>query len=82
MNRRYPERKPSTDREVFRRGSVRRTLLVVKPLLLLATATTLAQARGTMDFSGATALMGTFKSSAMYAGAVICLGGLILPESG
>jgi hypothetical protein len=30
-----------------------------------------------MDFSGATTLMTTFKAFAMYAGAVICLGGLI-----
>lgn len=30
-----------------------------------------------MDFSGAQTLMTTFKTFAMYAGAVICLGGLI-----
>jgi hypothetical protein len=30
-----------------------------------------------MDFSGATSLMNTFKTFAMYAGAVMCLGGLI-----
>jgi hypothetical protein len=36
-----------------------------------------AHAQGTMDFSGATTLMDTFKTFAMYAGAVICLGGLI-----
>lgn len=36
-----------------------------------------AHAQGTMDFSGAQTLMGTFKTFAMYAGAVICLGGLI-----
>src|ERR1700761_2375446 len=34
-------------------------------------------AQGTMDFSGAQTLMGTFRTFAMYAGAVICLGGLI-----
>jgi hypothetical protein len=38
---------------------------------------TVAQAQGTMDFSGAQTLMSTFKTFAMYAGAVICLGGLI-----
>ena len=32
---------------------------------------------GTMDFSGATTLMTTFKTFAIYAGAVICFGGLI-----
>lgn len=36
-----------------------------------------AHAQGTMDFSGATTLMQTFRTFAMYAGAVICLGGLI-----
>ena len=30
-----------------------------------------------MDFSGAQTLMGTFKTFAVYAGAVICFGGLI-----
>jgi hypothetical protein len=38
---------------------------------------TAANAQGTMDFSGAQTLMSTFKTFAMYAGAVICLGGLI-----
>jgi hypothetical protein len=36
-----------------------------------------ALAQGTMDFSGAQTLMGTFKTFAIYAGAVICFGGLI-----
>jgi hypothetical protein len=36
-----------------------------------------AHAQGTMDFSGATTLMGTFKTFAIYAGAIICFGGLI-----
>jgi hypothetical protein len=34
-------------------------------------------AQGTMDFSGATTLMSTFRTFAIYAGAVICFGGLI-----
>ena len=49
-------------------------------LLALALAgftSTAVHAQGTMDFSGAQTLMGTFKTFAMYAGAVICLGGLI-----
>jgi hypothetical protein len=37
----------------------------------------IAHAQGTMDFSGAQTLMGTFKTFAIYAGAVICFGGLI-----
>ncbi len=53
---------------------VGRTLAPTLVALSLATA---AHAQGTMDFSGATTLMGTFKTFAIYAGAVICFGGLI-----
>jgi hypothetical protein len=49
------------------------TLLAIS----FAGVTKVAHAQGTMDFSGAQTLMGTFKTFAMYAGAVICLGGLI-----
>jgi len=45
--------------------------------LAIAGATNVAHAQGTMDFSGAQTLMGTFKTFAIYAGAVICFGGLI-----
>ncbi|HEY5213975.1 MAG TPA: hypothetical protein VIJ38_13245, partial [Acidobacteriaceae bacterium] len=45
--------------------------------LSFAGISSVARAQGTMDFSGATTLMATFKTFAMYAGAVICLGGLI-----
>lgn len=47
------------------------------PALFFLTVSAVAHAQGTMDFSGATTLMTTFKTFAMYAGAVICLGGLI-----
>jgi hypothetical protein len=47
------------------------------PTLVAFTFVGIAHAQGTMDFSGAQTLMGTFKTFAMYAGAVICLGGLI-----
>jgi hypothetical protein len=47
------------------------------PTLIALTFTGVAHAQGTMDFSGAQTLMGTFRTFAMYAGAVICLGGLI-----
>ena len=46
-------------------------------LVAVAFATTAHAQGGTMDFSGAQTLMSTFKTFAMYAGAVICLGGLI-----
>lgn len=49
----------------------------IGPALLVLAVSTAAHAQGTMDFSGATTLMGTFKTFAIYAGAVICFGGLI-----
>ena len=50
---------------------------VMAPTVVALSFAGLAHAQGTMDFSGAQTLMGTFKTFAMYAGAVICLGGLI-----
>jgi hypothetical protein len=47
------------------------------PMLIALTFAGVAHAQGTMDFSSATTLMGTFKTFAIYAGAVICFGGLI-----
>jgi hypothetical protein len=47
------------------------------PALMTLTCATVAHAQGTMDFSGAQTLMTTFKTFAIYAGAVICFGGLI-----
>ena len=46
-------------------------------LLFAGMSSAVAHAQGTMDFSGADTLMSTFKTFAMYAGAVICFGGLI-----
>jgi len=50
---------------------------VVAPFLVMALASTAAHAQGSMDFSGATTLMTSFKTFAIYAGAIICFGGLI-----
>ncbi len=47
------------------------------PTLMVLTFARVLHAQGTMDFSGAQTLMGTFKTFAIYAGAVICFGGLI-----
>ena len=47
------------------------------PALIALSFASAAHAQGTMDFSGATTLMSTFKTFAIYAGAVICFGGLI-----
>ena len=60
----------------FRSQLIRCTQTVV-PFLLAVACAGAAHGQGTMDFSGATTLMTTFKTFAMYAGAVICLGGLI-----
>src|SRR5579859_1315918 len=50
---------------------------VMAPALFGIALSGVAHAQGTMDFSGAQTLMGTFKTFAIYAGAVICFGGLI-----
>jgi hypothetical protein len=50
---------------------------VMTPTLVALTCVSAAHAQGTMDFSGAQTLMTTFKTFAIYAGAVICFGGLI-----
>ena len=50
---------------------------VMGPALIAVSFASVAHAQGTMDFSGAQTLMGTFKTFAIYAGAVICFGGLI-----
>jgi hypothetical protein len=47
------------------------------PIALMLAASGIAHAQGSIDMSGATTVMNTFKTFAMYAGAVICLGGLI-----
>lgn len=50
---------------------------LVGPTLVAFAFAGVAHAQGTMDFSGAQTLMTTFKTFAIYAGAVICFGGLI-----
>jgi hypothetical protein len=57
--------------------SVAHAFRVMAPALFALTFASVAHAQGTMDFSGAQTLMGTFKTFAIYAGAVICFGGLI-----
>ena len=46
-------------------------------LMLMGASSAVAHAQGTIDFSGANTLMNSFKTFAIYAGAVICFGGLI-----
>jgi hypothetical protein len=72
-----PNRLAKRKASPFTMQSFRRAARVVAPSLIALTLATAAHAQGTMDFSGATTLMGTFKTFAVYAGAVICFGGLI-----
>ncbi len=60
-----------------RKETVHRAVRAFAPALVALSFVTAAHAQGTMDFSGAQTLMGTFKTFAIYAGAVICFGGLI-----
>lgn len=61
----------------FSKQSLGHAFRVIAPTLVALTFASAAHAQGTMDFSGAQTLMGTFKTFAIYAGAVICFGGLI-----
>jgi hypothetical protein len=47
------------------------------PLVLAFALSSVAHAQASIDMSGATSVMNSFKTFALYAGAVICLGGLI-----
>jgi hypothetical protein len=61
--------------------ALRHALHVMGPtltaLLFAGVGSGVAHAQGTMDFSGAQTLMTTFKTFAIYAGAIICFGDLI-----
>ena len=57
--------------------TIAHAIRVMAPTLLALSFASVAHAQGTMDFSGAQTLMGSFKTFAIYAGAVICFGGLI-----
>ncbi|MCU1323069.1 MAG: traI protein helicase [Acidobacteriaceae bacterium] len=62
---------------LFSKQTLLRAARVMGPTLVALSFAGVAHAQGTMDFSGATTLMTTFKTFAIYAGAVICFGGLI-----
>jgi hypothetical protein len=66
--------KPFSKQKLLHAAQVMGPTLVA---LTFAGVASVARAQGTMDFSGATTLMSTFKTFAIYAGAVICFGGLI-----
>ena len=72
-----PNRLANRKASPFSKQSVAHAFRVMAPALFALSFASVAHAQGTMDFSGATTLMTTFQTFAMYAGAVICLGGLI-----
>ena len=61
----------------FSKPAFTRIARALAPTIIALTFAGVAHAQGTMDFSGAQTLMGTFKTFAIYAGAIICFGGLI-----
>lgn len=68
---------PSKRARISLRQNLARAIRVLMPTLMALSFAGAAHAQGTMDFSGAQTLMGTFKTFAIYAGAIICFGGLI-----
>ena len=74
---RRPNRLANRKTSPFSKQSIAHAARVMGPTFFALAISRVAQAQGTMDFSGAQTLMGTFKTFAVYAGAVICFGGLI-----
>jgi len=62
---------------LFLKSKLQSAIRTMAPTLLALSVAGVGHAQGTMDFSGATTLMTTFRTFAIYAGAVICFGGLI-----
>ena len=74
---RLPVRPAYRQAGYFLKQSLICAIRVMAPTLLALSLANVVHAQGTMDFSGAQTLMGTFQTFAIYAGAVICFGGLI-----
>jgi hypothetical protein len=74
---RYTANRPKRWAQPFTKRQLLQAPRAVWPMLATLAFASVAHAQGTMDFSGAQTLMGTFKTFAIYAGAVICFGGLI-----
>ena len=74
---RLPVRPANRRAERSLKQTLAHAIRLVAPTLLALSFAGIAHAQGTMDFSGAQTLMGSFKTFAIYAGAVICFGGLI-----
>jgi hypothetical protein len=73
----HPNRLTKRKDSPFSKQSLVHAFRVMAPTLLALSLASVAHAQGTMDFSGAQTLMTTFKTFAIYAGAIICFGGLI-----
>jgi hypothetical protein len=69
--------RPKAWPQPFSKPTLLRAARVMGPTLVALAFAGVAHGQGTMDFSGAQTLMTTFKTFAIYAGAVICFGGLI-----
>jgi hypothetical protein len=63
--------------QLFSKQNLRRAARVMGPTLVALTFAGVAHAQGTISFSGAQTFMQTVQTFAIYAGAVICFGGLI-----
>jgi len=76
---RFARRTRRRSQPLFQQKLLHATRVMGPTLLALAFAgvANVAHAQGTIDFSGANTLMNSFKTFAIYAGAVICFGGLI-----
>jgi len=61
----------------FTRTNIAHAFRVAAPTFIALTFAGIAHAQGTIDFSGAQTVMSSFKTFALYAGAIICFGGLI-----
>jgi hypothetical protein len=74
---RYTANRAKRWAQPFTKRQLLQAVRAMWPVLATLALANVAHAQGTMDFSGATTLMGTFKTFAIYAGAIICFGGLI-----
>jgi hypothetical protein len=72
------KRFPRTDRVSERtRNALASNIRSMAPMLLGLVVAAAAHAQGTIDFSGANSVMGSFKTFAIFAGAIIAFGCLI-----
>lgn len=61
----------------FSKQKLAHAIRVAVPTFMALTFASIAHAQGTIDFTAAQGVMSSFKTFALYAGAIICFGGLI-----